>query len=79
MNNQISNFNFPTDNSSSTNLKYDIISSKFATGFRNHQMRTEPSTSLGVTFGIISAVFQMILALLMMLIFAIRWAINKSK
>ena len=33
------NFNnfFPTDNSSKTNLHYDIIASKFLNGIENHQ------------------------------------------
>ena len=78
MSNHIPNFNgLPTDNSSSTNLKYDIVASKFMTGFSNRQMRTAPAPSLGITFGIIGAVLQLVVALLVMLIVEIRWMYSK--
>ncbi|AXG73850.1 hypothetical protein DVK85_06195 [Flavobacterium arcticum] len=72
MNNQIPNFNgFPTDNSSSTNLKYDIIASKMMIGMRNHQMRTAPAPNVGFVFEIMGAVLQMIVALVVILIIGI--------
>jgi len=68
---------FPTDNSSSTNLKYDLISSKFMTGIQNHQMRNAPSPSVGIVFSLIGAVLQMVLALVVILFVGIRWIWNR--
>lgn len=79
MSNHIPDFNgFPTDNSSSTNLKYDIITSKFMTGIQNHQMRTAQSPSVGIVLGLIVAVGQMVLALVVMLIFGVRLICKKT-
>ena len=64
---------FPTDNSSTTNLKYDIVASKFMTGMQNHQMRNAPSPSVGVVFSLLGAVLQIVLALVVMLAVGIRW------
>jgi hypothetical protein len=36
-------FIFPTDNLPSTQLKYDIVASKFMTGIENHHKRNAPS------------------------------------
>jgi hypothetical protein len=64
---------FPTDNSSSTNLKYDIITSKFMTGIRNHERRTSPVPSGGVVFYLIGAVLELALAILGMVFVGLRW------
>ncbi|MFP5436391.1 MAG: hypothetical protein ACLGH8_01225 [Bacteroidia bacterium] len=43
MKNTLPNLNgFPTDNAPSTQLKYDIIASKFMTGIHNYQRRNAP-------------------------------------
>lgn len=74
MTNNVPNLNgFPTDNSSSTNLKYDIVASKFMNGMQNHQMRTAPAPSIGIVFSIIGAVLQMVVALVVMLFVGVRW------
>lgn len=41
------NFNdfFPTDNSSKTNLHYDLVASKFLTGIESHQRRQHFNSS----------------------------------
>ena len=50
---------FPTDNSSRTNLKYDLVASKFVTGIENHQMRQyHNSQSTTFLFRIIGGIFQ---------------------
>lgn len=78
MTNNVPNLNgFPTDNSSSTNLKYDIVASKFMVGIQNHQMRTTPAPSVGIVFGIIGAVLQMVLALVVMLFVGVGWIYRK--
>lgn len=64
---------FPTDNSSSTNLKYDLISSKFMTGIQNHQMRNAPAPSVGIVFNLIGALVKMAFALVVMFFAGIRW------
>jgi len=64
---------FLTDNSSSINLKYDLISSKFMTGIQNHQKRNAPSPSVGIVFNLIGAVLQMVLALVVIIGVGIRW------
>lgn len=54
---------FPTDNSPSTQLKYDIVASKFMTGIENHHKRNAP-VSIGNNLGLVGAVLQIIIALL---------------
>jgi len=69
MNDSMPNLNgFPTDNSSSTNLKYDIVASKFMTGIRNHQMRTAPAPAptTSVVFYLIGAVLELTLGILLL-------------
>lgn len=57
MRNDIPNLNgFPTDNSPSTQLKYDIIANKFMTGIESHQRRNAPSYPM-ISFGLVGAVF----------------------
>lgn len=65
---------FPTDTSPSTNLKYDLISSKMMTGMQNHQMRNAPAPSVGIAFSIIGAVLQMVVALVVMLFVLVKRA-----
>lgn len=59
---------FPTDNSSSTNLKYDIIASKFMTGIKNHERHTRNSVSSESVFYLIGLVVKLIVGVLMILI-----------
>lgn len=74
MTDNVPNLNgFPTDNSSSTQLKYDIVASKFMTGIQNHQIRNAPSPSIGIVFNLIGAVLQMVLALVVILGLVIKW------
>lgn len=74
MNNSIREFNgFPTDNSSSTNLKYEIIASKFMTGIQNHERRSAPSQSSGVAIYLIGAMLELALAILVMAFVGLRW------
>ena len=62
----MSNLNgFPTDNSPSTQLKYDIVASKFMTGIENHNKRNKP-VSLNNDLGLIGVVVQIVLALVVM-------------
>lgn len=52
---------FPTDNSSRTNLKYDLVASKFVTGLENHQMRQyHNAQSTTFLFGIIRFIYKSI-------------------
>ena len=67
---------FPTDNSSSTQLKYDIAASKFMTGIHNHHKRNAP-ISLSNDLGLIGAVLKGMVALIVMLIAGIWWALRK--
>lgn len=66
-NNQNFNNFFPTDNSSRTNLKYDLVTSKFMTGIENHQ-RTQyyNSQSTSFIFGIIGGLFQITIGLIVL-------------
>ena len=72
---------FPTDNSSSTNLKYDIVASKFMTGIRNHQMRTAPAPvpSSGVVSYLIGAVLELALWILLLVGIGLRWTWKRYK
>ncbi len=64
---------FPTDNSATTTLKYDLITSKMMTGMQNHQMRSAPAPSVGIVFSIIGAFLQMVVALVVILFVGVRW------
>ena len=50
---------FPVDNSSRTNLHYDLVASKFMTGIENHK-RTQynNSASVSAVFPLIGAIIQ---------------------
>ena len=73
MNNNLPNLNgFPTDNLQSTQLKYDIVASKFMTGIENHHKRNAP-ISLSNDFGLIGAVLKGLVALVVMLGAGIWW------
>lgn len=65
---------FPTDNSVTTNLKYDLIASKMMTGMQNHQRRIAPSPSVGIVFRVVSVIIKIIVSLLIIL-----WLSVKSK
>jgi len=60
-------------NSATTNLKYDLITSKMMTGMQNNQRRLVPAPSVGIVFNIIGAVLQMAVALVVMLFVGVRW------
>jgi len=66
---------FPTDNSSTTNLKYDIITSKMMTGVRNHQRRNAhaSTSSVDAVIYIIGAVLQLAFAVVIMVFSGLRW------
>lgn len=72
---------FPLYNSSSTNLKYDIVASKFMVGVRNHQMRTdpEPVPSSGMVFYLIGAVLELALGILLLVGIGLRWVWKSLK
>ncbi|CAM3752737.1 hypothetical protein [Flavobacterium saliperosum] len=55
---------FPVDNSSLTNLHYDLVASKFMTGIENHK-RTQynNSASNSAVFPLIGAIIQIIFGL----------------
>ncbi|MGQ2985377.1 hypothetical protein [Flavobacterium sp.] len=53
----------PTDNSPSTQLKYDIVASKFMAGIESHQRRNAPAPSPMGAFGLVGAVLQGVVAL----------------
>lgn len=74
MNKNFSDFGgFPTDNSSSTNLKYDIIASKFMTGVENHKKRTTTTPSFRESFGLLGAILQLFAAIFIILVFIVNW------
>lgn len=56
---------FPTDNSSRTNLHYDLVASKFMTGIENHR-RTQYNNSASN-----SAVLPLIVAIIQIFIGAV--------
>ena len=64
---------FPTDNLPSTQLKYDIVASKFMTGIENHHKRNTP-VSLSNDLGIIRVVLKGLVALVVTLM-AVIWSI----
>jgi hypothetical protein len=69
MRNDFRNLNgFPTDNSPSTQLKYDIIASKFMTGIENRQRRNTPALFAVVC---ITGIVLQIVAALMILVWSI--------
>ncbi|MFP9099853.1 hypothetical protein ACLI09_12445 [Flavobacterium sp. RHBU_24] len=66
---------FPTDNAPSTHLKYDIVDSKFMTGIHNNHKCNVP-VGFGA-LGLVGAVLQGVVALVVMLIEGIWWALKK--
>jgi hypothetical protein len=68
---------FPTDNSPSTQLKYDIVASKLITGMQNHQNRNAPVISNGL--GLIGAVLKGLVALVVLLIAGVVYVFTKAK
>ena len=78
MNNNVPNFKgFPTDNSSTTNLKYDIIANKFMNGIENHKRYNRPVFSFDSSLGLVGAVLQLVIALFVILGFGISWILKK--
>jgi hypothetical protein len=76
MKNNLPNLNgFPTDNSPSTQLKYNIVASKFMTGIQNHQRRNAPVISNDL--GLIGAVLKGLLALVVLLIAGVVYIFTK--
>ncbi len=71
---------FPTDNSSSTNLKYDLVASKFMTGIENHK-RTQyhNSASNSGIFLFIVAIIQIAFGLLMLIIASVSHLFKSPK
>jgi len=69
---------FPVDNSSRTNLHYDLVASKFMTGIENHK-RTQynNSASSSAIFLLIGAIVQIVFSLVVV-IFGILKFIFKS-
>lgn len=69
---------YPVDNSSRTNLHYDLVASKFMTGIENHQRnRYNNSASVGGVFILISAFFQIFFGLIL-LVFGLLRKLYKS-
>ncbi|TRW21458.1 hypothetical protein FMM05_20110 [Flavobacterium zepuense] len=76
MSNNLPNLSsFPTDNAPSTQLKYDIVASRFMAGIENHHKRNAP-ISLSNDLGLIGAVLQGLVALVVMLIGGIWYVFN---
>jgi len=79
MSNQISNFNgLPTDNSSSTNLKYDLIASKFMTGVENHNKTKILLPTIGTCFGIFGVFIQVVIATVILIGLGLKWVLKKA-
>lgn len=69
---------FPVDNSMSTNTYYDLVSEKFMNGIESHQRnRYNNSASVSGVFVLISAIFQIIIGLVV-IVFGILNQIFKS-
>lgn len=68
---------FPTDNSSSTNLKYDIIASKMMTGIENHRRRKSHGLPVTEGFGLIDAVLEGAVAIVVLVFVGIGWILGK--
>lgn len=79
MNKNLSDFGrFPTDNSSTTNLKYDIIASKFMTGIENHHRNKTNGFSIAQGFGLIGIILEGAIAILILLVAGLSWLLRKS-
>jgi len=78
MNNNLPSLNgFPTDNLPSTQLKYDIVASKFMTGIENHNKRRNAPISVSNDLGLIGAVLKGLVALMIVLAVALHWVWKK--
>jgi len=78
MTNHIPNFNgFPTDNSSSTNLKYDLIAGKLMTRVENHNKRHFYKPPIIEGFGLIGSIIEGLAAIFMLIISEIAWVLKK--
>ena len=63
----------PTDNSSSTNLKYDIIASKFMTGIGNHKKYNSPISSQSLLLELIIELVKIMLGFIILLVLVLHW------
>lgn len=80
MRNDMSNLNgFPTDNSPSTQLKYNIVASKYMAGIENHQRRNAPAPSPLAALRFIVAVLQGMVALAILLVSILCWVLRKKR
>ena len=78
MSKDISSFNgFPTDNSSSTNLKYDIVTTKFASGIENYNRRKVSTFSFSETLGLIGVILQLFIAIVVIFGLGIKWVCRR--
>ena len=68
---------FPTDNLPSTQLKYNIVASKFMTGIENHQRRNAPAPV--ISFGLISALIQGLIVLIVIVFVGSRRGVSCTK
>lgn len=74
MENNTRNLNgFPTDNSPSTQLKYDIVTSKLMSGIENHQRRKASVGSPIASFGLIGSILQGVVALIVLCRIVLYW------
>ncbi|WP_300095383.1 hypothetical protein [Flavobacterium sp.] len=48
------------------------------TGMQNHQRRSAPAPSVGIVFGLIGAILQMVVTLVVMLLVMVRWILKKN-
>lgn len=62
---------FPTDNSSSTNLHYDIVASKLMVGIENHQKKSTCTNTSSI-----SAIFYLIGTIIQLFVIVIVFAIG---
>jgi hypothetical protein len=78
-NNDFKSF-FPVDESSKTNIHYDLVASKFMTGIENHK-RTQynNSASNNAIFPLIGAIIQIVLGLLVFIIASVFHLFKSSK
>jgi len=80
MSNHTPNFNgFPTDNSSSTNLKYDLIASKFMTGVDNHNKRKASTLPIGASLGIFGVIIKIVISFVVLIGLALHWILKKKQ
>jgi hypothetical protein len=71
---------FKTDNSSKTNLHYDLVASKFMTGIENHQRKQYYSSeSNSAIILLIGAIFQIAFGLVVFIVSSVFQLFKSSK